>query len=506
MRLQPYRLADAFDELITENGRPRPAAEALSRRLATLPDGELVKKQAAAESALFEAGITFSVYGNGDDPANTERIIPFDVVPRIIPGAEWDRLEQGLIQRITALNHFVEDVYHERRIIKEGVVPEQFVELNQPTWAACRNIRPPGDVWCHISGIDLVRDRQGEFRVLEDNLRCPSGVSYVLENRRVLKQTFPHVFGELNVRSVDDYPDQLLQTLQSLAHDAVDRPCVVVMTPGIYNSAYFEHAYLAQQMGVPLVQGSDLIVHDGYVQMRTTAGLSRVDVVYRRIDDAFLDPKAFRPDSMLGVPGIMDVYRKGRVAIANAPGTGIADNKVIYAFVPDMIRFYLDTDPILQNVDTFLCAREKDRQHVLANLAELVVKPAHEAGGKGIVIGPHASQETLDKAAADIQADPANFIAQPVLSLSTVPTICDEAIAPRHVDLRPYILMGSQGCHVIAGGLTRVALREGSLIVNSSQGGGTKDTWVVDPSPFRADFAPPGMSQSQSQSTGGGDA
>ena len=479
MQLLPYPKTPGYDELIDVEGNPRQSAKLLSDRLGQMSADQLTKRQAAAEAALFEAGATFSVYGDGE--AN-ERIIPFDIIPRVLTGREWDELEAGLTQRITALNMFVTDMYADRQIIKDGVIPSQFVELNQPTWKACQGITPPRGIYCHISGIDLVRDGNGDFRVLEDNLRCPSGVSYVLENRRVLKQTLPRVFDTLSIRSVDDYPEQLLRTLQAMAPDAVERPRVVVLTPGIYNSAYFEHAYLAQQMGVPLVQNSDLVVHDGHVQMRTTAGLARVDVIYRRIDDAFLDPTTFRADSMLGVPGIMGVYAAGRVALANAPGTGIADNKVIYAFVPDMIRYYLKEDPTLLNVDTFLCARDADRQHVLANLHNLVVKPAHEAGGKGIVIGPHATKKELQDCAANIKADPSNYIAQPVLQLSTVPTICGDRIAPRHVDLRPYILMRPDKVHIIPGGLTRVALREGSLIVNSSMGGGTKDTWVVDPS------------------------
>ncbi|MEM1354303.1 MAG: circularly permuted type 2 ATP-grasp protein [Planctomycetota bacterium] len=478
MQLLPYQCSDAFDELIDEAGEPRSVAVELARRLNALPQDELARRQKAAEYTLFESGITFSVYSEND--GSTERIIPFDVIPRIISGSDWDALEEGLVQRITALNLFVEDIYHDQRIIRDGVIPERFVDLGQATWAACRGIRPPGGVWCHISGIDLVRDRDGGFCVLEDNLRCPSGVSYVLENRSILKQTFPRVFDTLNVRSVDDYPEHLLKMLQSLRPGGVDHPRVVVMTPGIYNSAYFEHAYLAQQMGVPLVEGSDLVVHGGYVHMRTTAGLSRVDVIYRRIDDAFMDPKVYRPDSALGVPGIMSVYKEGRVALANAPGTGIADNKVIYTFVPDMIRYYLKQEPKLRNVESYLCSIDAQRQHVLENLASLVVKPAHEAGGKGIVIGPHASREQLEEVAEQIKADPDNWIGQPVLSLSTVPTICGATIEARHVDLRPYILLGPDGCKVIPGGLTRVALRKGSLIVNSSQGGGTKDTWVLD--------------------------
>jgi len=502
MQLLPYPCPDAFDELIDERGEPRPVAVELARRLTALPPDELERRQKAAEYTLFESGITFSVYSEND--GSTERIIPFDVIPRIISGTDWDALEEGLCQRIAALNAFVEDIYHDQKIIKDGVIPAKFIELNQPTWAACRGIRPPGGVWCHISGIDMVRDRDGTFCVLEDNLRCPSGVSYVLENRSVLKQTFPRVFDALNVRSVDDYPEHLLKMLQSLRPGGVDQPRVVVMTPGIYNSAYFEHAYLAQQMGVPLVEGSDLVVHGGYVHMRTTAGLSRVDVIYRRIDDAFMDPKVFRPDSALGVPGIMEVYKKGRVALANAPGTGIADNKVIYAFVPDMIRYYLNEEPKLRNVETFLCAVDSQRQHVLENLANLVVKPAHEAGGKGIVIGPHATKEQLAKVAEEIKADPDNWIGQPVLSLSTVPTICGNAIEPRHVDLRPYILLGPDGCKVIPGGLTRVALRKGTLIVNSSQGGGTKDTWVLDEARKHEQNA--SQSQTQGSADEGGDA
>ena len=332
-------------------------------------------------------------------------------------------------------------------------------------------------MWCHISGIDLVRTDNDEFYVLEDNLRCPSGVSYVLENRRVLKQTFPRVFGSLPIRAVDDYAERLLATLAHLAPSA-DRPNIVVMTPGIYNSAYFEHSYLAQQMGVPLVEGTDLVVHDGFVMMKTTRGLQRVDVIYRRIDDGFMDPLCFRPDSALGVPGIMDVYRAGRVALANAPGAGIADSKVMYTFVPKMIEYYLHEEPILHNVETFLCALEKDRQHVLANLDQLVVKPANEAGGKGILVGPHASPQERDAMAEEIAKDPSNFIAQPTLSLSRCPTVIGEQIEGRHVDLRPYILCGKE-TYVLPGGLTRVALKKGSLVVNSSQGGGTKDTWVL---------------------------
>ena len=478
MKFGGYQTDGFFDELLTDGGAPRVGSTPLIDRLESLSDGELIRRQRAAESALFESGITFSVYGDGEA---TERIIPFDVVPRIIEADDWARVERGLKQRIEALNLFLADIYNGQRIVKDKLIPAQFVEANHPTWKKLAGIVPPRNLWCHISGIDLVRDDEG-FKVLEDNLRCPSGVSYVLENRRVLKQTFPRVFEALPILSVDDYPERLLATLAHLAPEVVDRPQIVVLTPGIYNSAYFEHAYLAQQMGVPLVQGSDLVVHDGYVMMKTTYGLARVDVIYRRIDDDFLDPTWFNPDSMLGVPGIMDVYAAGRVALSNAPGCGIADNKVIYAFVPDMIRYYLKQDPILPNVETFLCARAADRDHVLNNLDKLVVKPAHEAGGKGILIGPHATKAEREAMAEKINGDPDDYIAQPTLSLSRAPTIVEDHFEGRHVDLRPYILYGKD-VYVLPGGLTRVALRKGSLVVNSSQGGGTKDTWVLAEEP-----------------------
>jgi uncharacterized circularly permuted ATP-grasp superfamily protein len=478
MKFGTYQTDGFFDELLTDSGEPRLGSLPLINRLESLSEGELLHRQQAAESALYESGITFSVYGEGEA---TERIIPFDVVPRIIEADDWARVEQGLKQRIEALNLFLADIYSKQQIIADKVIPGSFIEADHPTWKKLAGLTPPRQRWCHISGIDLVRDADG-FKVLEDNLRCPSGVSYVLENRRVLKQTFPRVFEALPIRTVDDYPERLLSTLMDLAPEAVDRPQIVVLTPGIYNSAYFEHAYLAQQMGVPLVQGSDLIVHDGYVMMRTTNGLARVDVIYRRIDDDFIDPTWFNPDSVLGVPGIMDVYAAGRVALANAPGCGIADNKVIYAFVPDMIRYYLKQDPILPNVETFLCARDADRNHVLNHLDELVVKPAHEAGGKGILIGPHASEAERDAMAEKINGDPDDFIAQPTLSLSRAPTIVEDHFEGRHVDLRPYILYGKD-IYILPGGLTRVALRKGSLVVNSSQGGGTKDTWVLAEQP-----------------------
>ncbi len=498
MRFCNYTTDGYYDELLTDEGEPRTGARPLIDRIEMLAEGELSRRQTAAEAALYESGITFSVYGDGE---STERIIPFDVVPRIIEAHDWERVEQGLQQRITALNLFLGDVYSKQQIIKDGAVPAQFVEADNPTWKKLHGITPPKGTYCHISGIDLVRDNEG-FKVLEDNLRCPSGVSYVLENRRVLKQTFPRVFGALPICPVDDYPERLLTTLAQIAPSAIERPRIVVLTPGIYNSAYFEHSYLAQQMGVPLVQGSDLVVDDGYVKMRTTFGLERVDVIYRRIDDDYLDPTWFNPESMLGVEGIMSVYAAGRVALANAPGCGIADNKVIYAFVPDMIRYYLQQDPILPNVETFLCARPDERAYVLANLDKLVVKPAHEAGGKGIMVGPHATAAERAATADRIKADPDDYIAQPTLSLSRAPTIVGDRFEGRHVDLRPYILCGTD-CYVLPGGLTRVALRKGSLVVNSSQGGGTKDTWVLSRNPTPAPQVPPAIAaplQTQLQS------
>ncbi|MEM8739504.1 MAG: circularly permuted type 2 ATP-grasp protein [Planctomycetota bacterium] len=476
MKLDGYQTQGFYDELINAEGQPRASAVPLLDRLTQLDEGEIESRQHAAERALFESGTTFNVY---HEAQATERIIPFDVVPRILESATWDRVAEGLKQRIRALNLFLSDIYGPQKILEDKIIPREFVDLDNPTFQKCMGLEPPQGVWCHISGIDLVRTDSDQFYVLEDNLRCPSGVSYVLENRRVLKQTFPRVFGSLRIRAVDDYAERLLATLAHLAPAGVDRPQIVVLTPGIYNSAYFEHSYLAQQMGVPLVEGSDLVVHDGFVMMKTTRGLRRVDVIYRRIDDDFMDPACFNPESALGVPGIMQVYREGRVALANAPGAGIADNKVIYTFVPAMIKYYLDQDAILPNVETFLCGRESDRKYVLEHLEDLVVKPANEAGGKGIMVGPHASDAERTAMAANIHRDPRGYIAQPTLSLSRVPTVIGNALCGRHVDLRPYILY-SDDIYVLPGGLTRVALRENSLVVNSSQGGGTKDTWVLD--------------------------
>jgi uncharacterized circularly permuted ATP-grasp superfamily protein len=470
-----------YDEMFEAEGRPRAHARLLIETIENLSDGQLLRYQDAADRLLLQMGITFNVYG---DSAGTERIFPFDLVPRIVPAAEWDRIERGLTQRIHALNEFIDDIYHGQKILKDGVVPREVIRSAASYRPQCEGLNPPRRVWCHITGTDLVRDRDGQYYVLEDNLRVPSGVSYVLENREVLKRIFPKVFEGLAVRPVNDYPSRLLEMLESIS-DGGGRstgskpPQVVVLTPGIYNSAYFEHSFLAQQMGVQLVEGRDLVVTGAGVFMRTTKGLERVDVIYRRIDDDFLDPQAFRKDSRLGVPGLMEEYKAGRVALANAPGNGVADDKVIYAYVPDMIRYYEGADPILLNVPTFLCWRDSDRQHVLENLEKLVVKTANEAGGYGMLVGPHSTQEERETFAARIQDNPRNYIAQPTLALSRVPTITGDHFEGRHVDLRPYVLYGKD-IYVLPGGLTRVALRKGSLVVNSSQGGGSKDTWVLE--------------------------
>jgi uncharacterized circularly permuted ATP-grasp superfamily protein len=475
VRFDTYDPGDFYDELFLAKGQPRPEAIPLIEKINSLCEGELKQRQQAAQIALFKLGVTFSVYG---DSQGTERIFPFDIIPRIVSAGEWAWLERGLKQRIHALNLFIADIYDQQRILDDGAIPRELIYSAKGFLKPCVGLKPPGGIWCHITGTDLVRDKDGQWYVLEDNLRCPSGVSYVLENRRVMKSTFPQVFRTMEIEPVHEYPSHLLDTLLNLAPANLADPTVVVLTPGIYNSAYFEHSFLAQQMGVELVEGRDLVVADGYLQMRTTKGLKRVDVVYRRIDDDFIDPKVFRPDSHLGIPGIMEVYRAGRVAIANALGTGVADDKVIYAYLPEMIRYYLGEDPILLNVPTYLCWEPKQQEHVLANLDKLVVKAANESGGYGMLVGPHATPEQRQEFAQRIQANPRNYIAQPTLCLSRVPTIVDDHFEGCHVDLRPYILYGKDIC-VNPGGLTRVALKKGSLVVNSSQGGGSKDTWVL---------------------------
>ncbi len=476
MPLDHYNPESFYDELFLASGQPRPHAASLIEWMQQLPERELQQHHETAQLALFNLGVTFRVYS---DQQGVERIFPFDIIPRIIDASEWQWLETALKQRIRALNHFLNDIYGQQQIIQDGKIPINIIESASGFLKPCMGIQPPAGVWCHITGTDLVRDKDGRWFVLEDNLRVPSGISYVLENRRVMKSTFPEIFQTMAIQPVDDYPSHLLETLLNLAPPQLPNPTVVVLTPGIYNSAYFEHSFLAQQMGVELVEGRDLLVEDGYLKMRTTKGLQRVDVVYRRLDDDFLDPQVFRPDSFLGVPGLMEVYRQGKVALANAPGTGVADDKVIYAYVPEMIRYYLDEEPLLSNVPTYLCWREQDRQYVLEHLSELVVKAANEAGGYGMLMGPSSTQEERSQFADKIRSNPRNYIAQPVLSLSRVPTLVDGAIEGRHVDLRPYILNRGDEIYVHPGGLTRVALRKGSLVVNSSQGGGSKDTWVL---------------------------
>jgi uncharacterized circularly permuted ATP-grasp superfamily protein len=481
MKFNGYATDDFWDEMFEgrspENGHAiaRHAARMLVERIESLPEGEVQRRQASAERALLQMGITFTVYG---DDQGTERIFPFDLIPRIIDSTEWEMIERGLIQRIQALNMFLDDIYHDQRILKDRVIPEHVIYSGKSFREQCIGLNPPKGIWCHITGTDLVRDNKGQVYVLEDNMRVPSGVSYVLENREVMKRTFPQMFDATRIVPVDKYPSQLRETLENLSPNTVSEPKVVVLTPGIYNSAYFEHSFLAQQMGVELVEGRDLVVADGFVFMRTTQGFERVDVIYRRLDDDFLDPKAFRPDSLLGVPGIFDVYRSGRVALANAPGNGIADDKVVYGYVPKIIKYYLDQDPIIPNVPTYMCWDEKEREHVLANLDKYVVKAANESGGYGMLVGPHATPEQRAKFAQLIQENPRNYIGQPTLQLSRVPTLCEDHFEGRHVDLRPYILYGKD-IWVLPGGLTRVALKKGSLVVNSSQGGGSKDTWVL---------------------------
>ena len=420
MRFDSYDSQEFYDEVFSADGSVRPEAHALIERIQSLDVGEFVRRHKAAGRALMRMGITFNVYGATKAP---ESIFPFDLVPRIVSANEWKTLERGLQQRIRALNLFLDDIYHSQKIVNDRIVPRELIESASGYRKQCIGLDPPGSVWCHITGTDLVRDKDGEFYVLEDNLRCPSGVSYVLENRAVMKETFPRLFDGLPIRPVDDYPSRLLSTLEYVAPKGTNNPEIAVLTPGVYNSAYFEHSFLAQQMGVELVEGRDLVVSDGFVYMRTTQGLARVDVIYRRIDDDFLDPLAFRDDSMLGVAGLMDAYRQGNVTLVNAPGTGVADDKVIYSFVPEIIKYYLDEDPIIRNVPSYLCWRDADRQHVLENIADLVVKPANESGGYGLLVGPHSTAEERDDFRRRIEANPRNYIAQPTLALSRVPTL-----------------------------------------------------------------------------------
>ena len=469
-------LSEYFNEMFTADRSVRPHYAAFAEWLAETPAARIAQNRQAADLLFHRVGITFAVYG---EASGTERLIPFDIVPHVIPGKEWDKLARGLRQRVGALNRFLHDIYHGQEILKAGKVPAEQVLGNAQFRKEMIGVEVPGGVYAHVAGVDIVRHCDGEYYVLEDNLRTPSGVSYMLENRKMMMRLFPELFAQQSIRPVDHYPDLLLETLRGVAHRQADNPTIVLLTPGHYNSAYFEHAFLAQQMGIELVEGADLFVTNKTVFMRTTQGPQKVDVIYRRIDDDFLDPQAFRPDSMLGVPGLLEAYRAGRVTLANAIGTGVADDKSMYPFVPEMIRFYLGEEPILKNVPTFLLRKPDDLKYVLANLEKLVVKEAQGSGGYGMLVGPTASREECERFRQRILDQPERFIAQPTLSLSLVPTFCGDELGDRHVDLRPYVLSGTE-INFVPGGLTRVALREGSLVVNSSQGGGVKDTWVVD--------------------------
>ncbi|VVD74080.1 circularly permuted type 2 ATP-grasp protein [Pandoraea fibrosis] len=473
-------MVESYNEMASITGATRAHYRRFDDWLKCQSDDVLHHKRAEADLAFRRVGITFAVYGN---EAGTERLIPFDLIPRIIPAHEWQTLQTGLRQRVEALNRFIHDVYHEQDILRAGVIPAEQVLKNAQYRPEMQGVDVPGDIYAHIAGVDVVRAGTGDdgvFYVLEDNLRVPSGVSYMLENRKMMMRLFPELFARNRIAPVEHYPDLLLDSLRAVAPLGVDDPTVVVMTPGIYNSAYFEHAFLAQQMGIELVEGQDLFVEDNLVFMRTTNGPKRVDVIYRRIDDDFLDPLAFRADSTLGVPGLLSVYRAGRVTLANAIGTGVADDKSIYPFVPDMIEFYLGEKPILNNVPTYQCRRADDLAYTLDNLGELVVKEVHGAGGYGMLVGPASTKAEIEAFRQRLIAKPDGYIAQPTLALSACPTFVEAGVAPRHIDLRPFVLSSGKGVTMVPGGLTRVALTEGSLVVNSSQGGGTKDTWVLE--------------------------
>jgi uncharacterized circularly permuted ATP-grasp superfamily protein len=470
-----YAVDGFFDEMLSETKDIRRHYQKFQQRFASLSSEELDTKRKAIDLAFLKQGITFNVYG---DAQGTERIFPFDLVPRIIPASEWEHIEAGLVQRITALNLFLHDIYHDQQILKEGVIPPFYVLSARHFRREFMNFPVPKNIYMHICGTDLIRDNKGNYMVLEDNGRCPSGVSYLLENRRAMKRAFPNMFESIGVRPVDTYPADLLKVLRYSSPMVGGDVTVVLLTPGTHNSAYFEHSYLARQMGINIVEGRDLVVRDARVYMRTTKGLQQVHVIYRRIDDDFLDPTVFRHDSVLGVPGLINAYRAGNVALANSIGTGVADDKVMYYFVPRIIKFYLDQDPILENVPTYLASEEQDRKYILENIEQLVVKAANESGGYGMLMGPKASKAEIAEFRTRIQAEPRNYIAQPMISLSQHPTFCDGKVEGRHIDLRPFILYGEKTT-IVPGGLTRVALRKGSLVVNSSQGGGSKDTWVL---------------------------
>jgi len=479
IRWGSYRVNGIYDELIRAAGKPRDAAASLCRYLHNLKDRDIDEYKDTVELAILTMGITFTVYS--EDEGSIDRAWPFDFIPRIITKTEWDNIQLGLKQRVKALNMFIDDVYHKQEIVKDNVFPASLLTDSVNFRPQCVGISPPDGIWAHICGSDLVRDQNGTMYVLEDNLRVPSGVSYMLENRMVMKRVFPDLFENHNILPVDDYPSHLYDTLASLSPRVTHRPAIVVLTPGIYNSAYFEHSYLAQQMGAELVEGRDLVVdNENVVYMRSVEGLSRVDVIYRRIDDMFIDPEVFNQDSMLGVPGLMRAWKAGNVALANAPGAGVADDKVVYAFVPEIIKYYLNEEPLIPNVPTYKCINPNEREYVLENIDQLVVKPANESGGYGMLMGPQATKKEREKFKRLIKRDARNYIAQPMLTLSTAPTLVGNRVEPRHLDLRPFILSGSNISHVTTGGLTRVALRKGSMVVNSSQGGGSKDTWIID--------------------------
>jgi len=478
--LRDYFLDDAYDEMFDAAGEVRPHYQVLLDAFQNMPEQELRRRKQSADLSFLTQGITFTVYGRNE---GTERIFPYDLLPRIVTAAEWAHIEKGLTQRITALNHFLRDVYNEGKILADGKVPREIVYSCRHFRREMRGLQVPRNVYIAVTGTDLLRLNDGSFVVLEDNLRVPSGVSYMLTSRRVMKRIFPQLYGAYGVRPIDHYTQLLLSTLRSLAPEGRPEPTIVLLTPGVYNSAYFEHTYLARQMGIELVEGRDLVTHDNFVYMRTTAGLKRIDVIYRRVDDDFIDPLAFRSDSILGAAGLFNAYRAGNVTLANAFGTGLADDKALYAYVPAIIRYYLGEEPILNNVETFLLTDPVQRQHVLANLDKLVVKAVGESGGYGMLIGPHSSAEQREDFRRKIEENPRNYIAQPTLDFSRAPCLmggpASASIEPRHVDLRPYILFGDK-VQIVPGGLTRVALRKGSLVVNSSQGGGSKDTWVLN--------------------------
>ncbi len=468
----------AFDEMTGTEGSVRPAYTELSGWLGEVPPDVLDYRRREAEVLFRRIGITFAVYGEAD---STERLIPFDVIPRILAGSEWRLLKRGLEQRVKAINLYIKDVYGRRDILRAGIVPEDLVFQNPVFRPEMNGQKVPHDVYVHIAGVDIVRVDADTFYVLEDNARTPSGVSYMLENREIMLRLFPELFSRHRIAPVDNYPDELLATLRSVAPDSsTSEPNVVLLTPGVYNSAYYEHSFLADKLGIELVEGRDLFIKDEIVYMRTTQGPKRVDVIYRRLDDDFIDPLAFRPDSALGVPGLMSSYQAGNVTLANAVGTGIADDKAVYSYMPEIVKFFLGEEPILKNVPTWRCREEEHLAYVLDNLEQLVVKEVHGSGGYGMLIGPSADKATISEFRAKLKAAPKNFIAQPTLALSTCPTCVESGIAPRHVDLRPFVLSGRDEVRIVPGGLTRVAMKQGSLVVNSSQGGGTKDTWVLD--------------------------